>query len=80
MWLPDGISLVGDALRVAKLGHANSLVREMKTYLIVVLHLVLDLNSHADALVIPSLVIGTADIVIELFLCFKVIWFVKRHC
>ena len=52
----------------------------MNTYLIVILHFVLDLDSHADTLVLPGLVIRTSNIVVKFFHCLKVIWLVVGNC
>lgn len=77
--LPDGVLLVGDALRVTKLGHSDSLVVEVNVEPVVVLRPLIDLKRHAHTFRVVSLIVRTADVVVELSFSFEIVGFVAGN-
>lgn len=62
---PDWVLLAGDALRVAELGHSNTLVGQVNVDLEIVWRWIIDFDGVADTLVVLGLIVWTGHVVIE---------------
>lgn len=76
---PDWVLLIWNALRIADIGHSNLLVWEVDVNVEFVVSWLVDLNRHADSLVLIGLVIWTGNVVIELGFSREVVRLVEGH-
>ena len=79
LWFPDRVGLRWNALSVGVFGHAYPFVGEMKAYLEVVIHRLVDLDGHADTFVGFGLIVRAGNVVIELGLCLELVGLIERH-
>ena len=76
---PDRVRLAGEALRVAELGHSNTLVGQVNADLEIVVRWIFDLDGMADALVVLGLIIWTGHVVVEFLDVREILHLIERN-
>ena len=77
--LPNRVPLVREGLRIAEFGYSDPLVRHVNVYSVVVFGRIIDLDGHADALVLFGLIVWTSNVVFKFFDRLKMVRLVARH-